>query len=631
MRCKTSCFNPVLCRNFLRRFWPLPLAVLLAELFILMLPLMGTLQSNWMEQTEQQAVLMTQVYGTASPMVIMIAASAFLSAALTFHHLHSRREIQFYHALPIKRRCLFLTSYISGFCMIAVPFLIGICLSVTAALVWGADFVGIALLELLGAGFSELLIFYSLAVFACCMAGQTFGALLIYGGLNGAALVILGGANSLAIMFMPGLKFGSALVDWLTPMIHLIQATEIRYDTGMSQTVASTTALVYTFDGSQIPQGFSEPLVLGIYAIVGVLFSVLGGILYEIRRSEMAGEMVAFPLVRTLCKLFGALVISAGGAFVFLTSGLFQEEIPFPVILAAILLFGAIGWYAAEMIVKKTFRVFQKHTAASCGILLTALLVVVLVGRFDVFGTVRYVPETKDVVSSKVCCFYGFPVTIETTDAVALHEAILQNRDVLTNNTYQNYENILIDYKLANGRQMSRDYRVRIQYDSEGNQLLDPITESFLEVLRMPQYCVQTWFGDVSAGVTQENFYHGVFQAYNWNETGETQDYVTSDHPSWQGDYMDLTSEEAVALYQAVLRDIDQGNLLPQGFQFVSENRAIGCLDFQCYQEVYNPQYGTYQEYADTVLTNYVSVELNEAMTETMKCLEEIGFHFNLT
>lgn len=149
MRSKTSCFNPVLCRNYLRRFWPLPVAVLLSVLLLLLLPMVGQLQPNGLTDTEHQISLLTQICNASTMMFVLMLLASLLAAALTFHHLHSRREIQFYHALPLKRRCLFLSCYLTWPGMLAIPFAVGIGLCLVTVVVSGVSTAILPLLELL--------------------------------------------------------------------------------------------------------------------------------------------------------------------------------------------------------------------------------------------------------------------------------------------------------------------------------------------------------------------------------------------------------------------------------------------------------------------------------------------------
>lgn len=630
MRCKTSCFNPTLGRNYFRRFWPLPLAVLTSVLLLLLLPVMGRCQDAWGTEQTRLFGVKSEIYGMAGVMTVLMLLAAFLSAVLVFHHLHSRREIQFYHALPLRRRCLFLTSYLCGFGMIAVPFLLGIGLTMIAVAALGMAGAAVALLQLAGAGLAALLVFYSMAVIACCVAGQTFGAVLIYGGMNFAVIITVQGAQSLAAMFMPGLVFGTAFVEWLTPVLRLVRATSLRYTAlsdGMSDVVAVNS---YGPSGELVPGGFDEPMVLVVYAAVGVLLSVLAGVLYQIRKGEMVGEMTAFPLVRSLCKIFGALVISVGGAYVFLASGLFRRVIPFWAVLVSVLAAGAIGWYAAEMVVRKSFRVFRKRTAASCGILLAVLLCLMLTGELDLFGRVRYVPEPGQVKTATMVYNYGSNNDIEVTpeDAVALHTQTLAHRESLMNNRYNGgYDRLYIHYELQDGGSLTREYLVCREYDEDGERVENVLADWIQELLSRPEYNVQTWFGNLKYGVTEDYFDSASIQAYDWEEEGKFVQ-IDCDRSEWRGDYLEFSAAEAVAVYEAACRDIQRGNLGPQGFNTSEE--ALGCIDFWCYNEAYDPSLGTYQQFVERMPSFHAGVELMPGMTETIACLEQMGFTFEM-
>ena len=184
MRYKTSCFNPTVARNYVQRFWPLSLAVLGAVVLRLLLPMLNIVQRGLVSDELSGMLEVAQIYGAGGLMIVLTAGAAFLSAALTFRHLHGRREIQFYHALPLTRRGLYGTSYLTGFGLIALPLLLGILLCMLSAVAGGWSAAVLPLLQLFGAGIAALSIFYSMAVLACCMAGQTFGAVLIYAGMH---------------------------------------------------------------------------------------------------------------------------------------------------------------------------------------------------------------------------------------------------------------------------------------------------------------------------------------------------------------------------------------------------------------------------------------------------------------
>ena len=630
MRYKTSCFNPTVSRNCLRRFWPLPLAVLAMVLLALLMPLLGVLQDSSVVYRLER--LLSCIYGTAGLMAVLMAGAAFLSAALSFHHLHSRKEIQFYLGLPLKRRCVYLTSYLTGLLMIAVPLLLGLVLCIPPVAAAGFGPAVPALLKLFGAGISVLLLFYSMAVVACTMAGQTFGALLIYAGMHCAAAVITGGAQEIASMFMPGLEFDGLINRislWLTPLCRIEQAVAVRYSSQLTESVTTDSFKSAIMVGRDMPLGFSGPVVLAVYGAVGAALAVLAGVLYQKRPSETAGEMISYRWIGSLCKVFGALVVSAGGTWLTVTSGLFQEEIPFFAVVIAVLGFCAVGWLAAEMIVQKTLRVFRRKTAVPCGILLAVLLILMGVGKLDIFGTVRYLPAAADVKSAAVQYGCGYEVNMTPEDALTIHQAVLEHPEAITNNQYNvDYDQLYISYTLQNGRQISRAYAVRIHYDEDYNRLPGPITDPILAVMKNPDYTHQSWFGRLVNGVTRDNFYHATVQSYaNPDETGVYADTVATTRADWRG-YLDLTAQEAVALYEAICRDMEAGTVPPNGLWYTSGEESLGCVDFGCYLADYGPQYGTYSQYTEAVSTTYVFVELLPEMENTLQYLQSLGLNF---
>ncbi len=604
MRSKTSCFNFTIARNQLRRFWPLPLLLLAGVVLLLILPLSGMVQESHMFtlEAERRVHIQNNIYGSADVIMAALALAAFPAAALVFLHLHSRRAIQFYHALPVKRRCLYLTSYLTGLGMVVVPMLLGLGLAVAVTASADASWAAVPLVQLFGAGMAALLLFYAMASLACCIAGQTFGAVLIYGGMHCAVWIILRGAGELAARFMPGISFYNFLAGlrlWLTPLEHLSSAVAGAYTT--------------TAENVDLITGFSEPSVPVIYGAAGVILAVLTGVVYQIRRAEAAGEMTAFPLVRTVCKLLGALVVTAGGTYIALSSGLFQQEIPFAAVVLFTLGFAAVGWIAAEMVVQKTLRVFTRKTGLSCGILLAVLLVLMGAGKLDLLGTVRYVPDTSEVRTATVCWGSGNEVTVDPEDAIALHQTVVDNLDALTNNPgKQPYWNLDITYQIGDGY-VKRSYYILYQYDETTLQCSGPIAVAAQTMLETPEYCLQTWVEDAD-GVTLENFWSGTLSTYSQEGSSYA---ITSNEPETH--CWDLEGWEATALYAAFLRDVEAGNVPPSGFP-IHDN--LGWLDIWYY-----PQAADGSLRYDQM--RVISMDLLPEMAHTIACLRELGFTVN--
>ena len=142
MKCKTSCFNPSLAKNDLRRFWPLPVCSFLVFFVSLVLPLYRHLYRAISGQlgyytVDGESLVQTITAYTGTQFVIqtlILAAAALVTALLLFHHLHGKKEIQFYLSLPMRRSGLYLTSMLTGLLMILLPMVlcygiaVGICL-----------------------------------------------------------------------------------------------------------------------------------------------------------------------------------------------------------------------------------------------------------------------------------------------------------------------------------------------------------------------------------------------------------------------------------------------------------------------------------------------------------------------
>lgn len=110
MKCKTSCFNPSLAKNDLRRFWPLPVCSFLVFFVSLVLPiyrflyvvnsgLLGQYPNQYLYYTaDGEAEYITQnitdYAGTQFVFqTLILAALALVTALLLFHHLHGKKEI----------------------------------------------------------------------------------------------------------------------------------------------------------------------------------------------------------------------------------------------------------------------------------------------------------------------------------------------------------------------------------------------------------------------------------------------------------------------------------------------------------------------------------------------------------
>lgn len=636
MRCKTSCFNPTLAKHSLKRFWPLPVIIFLFLLvamvfsyYTTMLSIgSGTMETSavqyTVEVTDRVEHIVTEensftrqyrsaIYNYGGLIIVFQIFTALASALLVMHHIHGRKQIQFYHGLPLTRRGLYITNVVTGYAMALIPTLLSELILMIIALAMGAE--AFPALQLMGITAASFTIYYAVAVVACVLAGQSFGAVLLYAGMNCFMVAISSGGAGVMRYILYGFNehiLLEGLTTWLTPVLYMMN-----YSSPM-----------YTETGVGMPYGYyATPFV--VYAIAGVLLLVLGGFLYKIRRGETAGEMIAFPFIRGLCKVLVALMAGLGGTVIVVLALNPYEDITFPVIALLVMALLILGWIAAEMVIRKTFRVFGKSAVAQCLSLAVVVLLILVGGKLDVFGYVNRTPDLSRVAEAQLQ-LYGLPVEVEPTDALKFHETVLENMEELSNNTtYRNVDSISIDYYDEDqDLVMQRQYYVKDGLDST-------IMQEFMELMSVPEYNYRSWFSWQDTEKISEDLISTV-QLYSASrylqDDGVEKEvpYLIKDGQALVNNWMELTVEEGYGLYEAICRDIQEGNLLPQHYTyFTSGKTEYGNIEFHVYDEPYDPSFGTYEEYRKKASMNYHYIVIYEGMTHTLKALEELGITLN--
>lgn len=328
MKCTTSCFNPSLAKNDLRRFWPLPVCSFLVFFVSLVLPLYRHLYRAISGQlgyytVDGESLVQTITAYTGTQFVfqtLILAAAALVTALLLFHHLHGKKEIQFYLSLPMRRSGLYLTSMLTGLLMILLPMVLCYGIAVGVCLHFGVTIQPI--LQLLAACCLMFLLFYGIAVLSCVLAGQRFGAFLLYAGIHGAAIIIWVGLAQVAACFIPGFSASVNPPSWLTwqsPLLKLFSDGPLDLNNRIGLTI---------------------PM---IYGAVGLVLLVLSGMLYQIRRAETAGDMLSFSVIQIISKIFAALAVGLGGFALLQLVAFPNQSVSFGILMLLVLVLIAIG------------------------------------------------------------------------------------------------------------------------------------------------------------------------------------------------------------------------------------------------------------------------------------------------
>lgn len=607
MRSKTSCFNGTLFRKNLSRYWPLwGLASFGGALFplaMLVNLLHSGLQDAWTPMQMKEMYYTVLSYGV--PVISIVYA--VLCAMAVWNYLYNTRSVGLMHTLPIRREGLFVTNVLSGLVMMAIPYAVtGVLIVLVSLLYGGFEPVGV-LVTILGVA-GESIFFFGLATFCAFIVGNVFMLPALYGLLNFLAVLTDFTVNLLAQGFCFGLNSSySGTVEWLSPVVYLMQ--QIYADCTYEQQLASSGPYGQQYEtsvltGVKLVNGW----LIAVYAAVGVALLALAWLMYRRRRSESAGDVVAVgwmkPVFRYGCAAFSAIL---GGRLLYaLFWESFQNGLYFTVLpmILCMIVGGAVGYYAASMLLAKTLRVFRSTWK---GMLAVALGCIALCAamKFDVFGVVRRVPAADSVKQVNLYTadsnYYLTPgQDDELIEKVrALHQAIINDKDyALTaasaaseactdREVLYAYTTVRFTYTLNSGLKVERQYDLYLTRDRMAQEgTYDNLLDRLINSPEMRQKRIRWQDGNFQLDTAWIN-----------TRTGGT----------------DLNSREVETILSAVARDAENGNWGVYDW-FNSQN------DADHYDMTVHIGYQMENHRYDSI-----DISVREGMAETIQALKELG------
>lgn len=440
MKSKTSLFSPGLSRNILSRFWPLWLLYLGALLVQLPVTVSGYLAQGISVRYTMDRILQLSVDVAGYAMTASV-----LSVMAAFSYLYSKRSCSLINALPLRRDTAFVTACLTGL----LPLLLAEVLTwlISLGIFAGSE---TALPEYLNswllAALLSTLASYGFALFCAMLTGHILVLPVLFLVLNTAVYVLESLVQTLLNTLVYGYEGGTS-ISRLSPLPYAGKALRVIADPA---------------SGSLEPEFILLGLdSLAVYAVAGVLFIVPALLLYRRRKMERVGDVVAIKALEPVFKYCASVYAALGlGALLAETtdnalgSGLLGSAM-----LALLLVLGAaLGYYAAEMLLEKSLRVFRSRMRGLL-IVWAVLLLGVAVIEFDLTGYERRVPETDDIESVVIINdgrVTGDAESIELTREI--HQTAIDNRE--RNRQANNQGVIYIGYNLKDGSSINRTYYV---------------------------------------------------------------------------------------------------------------------------------------------------------------------------
>ena len=285
-----------------------------------------------------------------------------------------------------------------------------------------------------------------------------------------------------------------------------------------------------------------------------------------------------------------------------------SAKVHFWILAAGTLIFGAIGFFVAEMLIEKNFRVFHKKRVGEWAVLTVVLAAFLGALKLDLFRIEGKIPDVSEVkvVSLNLDYTLRYTEPDDIQKIIDLQKEILAQKEECLSAENQYY--LSITYTLKDGKKLRRSYTVPVGQDAAADK--DSVVAKVTALESDPDKMMQNMFGNY---YKTNEYYAGSISFVD--ENGRTEDYR-------------FTQEELDAVMEAVQKDVEAGNMTY--YQLYSlragdedntyRDRYFNNLDIS----FYNP---------DGIIWNYSSysvdgVDVTEAVLTGEKTAEEAEAYF---
>lgn len=362
MKSKISFFNAGIFKSMLKRFWPLWTAYFAVWFMCLPLPSLVAMLQGVKESavTVVTAAMKTSVEASVVSGFLM----GILAAMAVFGFLYNSRSCGMIASTPVRREAVFCSAYLAGALPVLAANLFIAVLNWLFTLSSGIEGACIFKMNaiLFAVNSMEFLIFFSISAFIAMLTANIVALPVLYLIFNFVFLGMEYVVRMLYGMFIFGYSdLPDCVLEFMSPLIYLF--TRI----GINVNISTESAAVSLTNWSAL---------LG-YIIAAVVFSVTALLLYRKRRMESAGDVIAVKSLRPVFKfcVTACAALCLGLLFFVIISTLFTSLSMSMLVLSAGLIIGAfIGYFASEMLLKKSFHVFKGNWK---GFVITVILCIV--------------------------------------------------------------------------------------------------------------------------------------------------------------------------------------------------------------------------------------------------------------
>lgn len=365
-----------------------------------------------------------------------------LMAVFLFRFLHVKQATDLMHSLPLKREKIFHHFALIGVFLLVLPVvLIAIIVMITHAGLDLQPYFGLKDV-LYWAGVTILLnvLLFTAGMFVAMLTGiSAVQAVLTYIFLLfpiGIAVMVFSNLNYFVYGF-PGEYYLSLISNELSPLTYVIEL--------QTKTLEWKTA--------------------NVYIVLTVVLYGLSLLLYKKRKLESVSEAISFPKLRPIFK-YGVTfcMMLFGGMYFRQVQGTSDSWMIFGYVLGTL-----IGYFIAEMLLQKTWRVFARVK----GLAIYIVVIAILFTGVQSFGfyekTIPDFSEIQSVLLSDNRINY-YPETDfvpspmkgqkNIEEVRKLHHQLISDKNINQEIDNNQYEFAFISYNLKNGKKITREYKI---------------------------------------------------------------------------------------------------------------------------------------------------------------------------
>lgn len=546
MKSKKSFFKMAVFKKNISLFWPVwgtYLLFLLCSGPAALWMQFKSLQNNQGKVGKDAFTCIYNIIGTGKTIIVIFIMAAIVGMCL-YNYLYHSKSSNVIHAFPITRKQLYGTNVISGLLFMWVPQLISFILSVFICVAYGVTevkFLGIWLITAMITSFMA----YAMVTFCGMFAGQLFALPLYYIVLNFLYIVVYAICAGVIALVSYAVTADSVMskikLSWLSPFYFMMSKIYFVQQYSYNKKNES-------YDWSGI--AFRGSGTLALYLILAVILFIAGYFIYKYRKNENTGNLLTIGFLKPVFRWgVGACVGFAGTYFITLILasvmvGMNNIKI---FIIAAVL--GGLFFFIAQMLIDKSFRVFNRVRFIECGVFV--LFMGLMYGLFIGVGIrmENHIPVASELKSVSVSADYDMTFSgDDIEEALDLNRMLLEQKDNYFANRSQetNMYFVRIEYNYKDGKSETR--RFSFPLNDESKELSYKLNKMENDTDRLFNYIVGMPYDEISPVGLDITKYDE-----NYEPLGDVK----------------LESGAARDITEAVYQDIKDGNLAKYNIFFV--------------------------------------------------------------